>query len=125
MDKSKIKSMNNRFIKFVESFTKEQRDALWQYFIDHSKLQKNGYWGILFYIRDENDFWLRVHSRFTGEFSRYNKLEKARIQESIAYNIQKKMAHRNDRVCREIDGGSNYYRKFLLFLYRKTRDILF
>lgn len=64
------------WITFKRSFSKEQEDGIWQYIIDHSKVQPNGYLGIQFYVKDLDDFWRRVYARARGDFARYDKLEK-------------------------------------------------
>ena len=112
-------------ILFKETFTRKQQDALWQYFIDHSTIQKNGYYLILFYIRDENDFYKRLYARFTGNYQRYDKLEKQNENNKQYVFLQKKNADRKGRIVKEIDDGHNYYKKLILFIYRKTRGYLF
>lgn len=115
----------NDWIEFKKSFTNEQDDALYQYFIDHSKIQKNGYLGIQFYIKDMDDFWRRVFARFNGDFKRYDKLEKSHKQEMNGWYMMKKEADRHRKICEEIKAERNKKRKLILWLYRKTRDYLF
>lgn len=112
-------------IEFKETFTREQQEALWQYFIDHSQIQKNGFYGIQFYIRDENDFYKRLLARYNGDFLRYTKLEKQHIVDSQTCVVAMSIARRNDKISRKIENGSNYINKFLLFLNRKIRRYLF
>lgn len=66
------------WVDFKRTFTQEQEDALWQYLMDHSRVEVNGYYGVQLYFRDKDDFWNRVHSRATGEFIRYD-VEKKEI----------------------------------------------
>lgn len=67
--------MKEEWYHFKKTFTQEQEDVLWQYFIDHSKIQPNGYLGIMFYIKDIDDFWRRLFARKNG-FARYEKVDK-------------------------------------------------
>ncbi len=69
----------NDWTDFKKSFTSEQESALWQYFIDHSRIQPNGYVGILFYVKDMDDFWQRLYARYTGDFARYDVIKKEAI----------------------------------------------
>ena len=52
------------------------REAIWQWLIDHSKVEDTGFLNIRFYLKDQDDFWKRVHYRYTGQFERYNKIER-------------------------------------------------
>jgi len=112
------------WIEFKKSFSQEQEDALWQYFIDHSKIQKNGYYGIQFYVRDIDDFWRRLFARFTGEFRRYDKLEKAHKNAMIEYWMYQKRANALGKVCEKIDKTGSMRDKIMLFAYRKAREYL-
>lgn len=110
---------------FKKSFTQEQEDALWQYFIDHSRLQKNGYLGIMFYITDIDDFWRRVYARYTGDFQRYDKLEKREKQLNVACSIMLADARKKSEVVNRIMKNGTIKERALLWLYQKTRDSLF
>jgi hypothetical protein len=66
----------NEWKDFKKSFTQRQEDSFWQYFIDHSTVEANGYYKILFHVKDIDDFWRRLYARYTGEFKRYDKLER-------------------------------------------------
>lgn len=111
---------------FKRTFTQEQEDAIWQYFIDHSLIQDNGYFGIQFYIKDVDDFWRRVSARYYGDFTRYDVLEK----ENIAVKKQLiweelKALRRSAKYSQKINQNHHFYRKngtpyqkFLLFLKR-------
>lgn len=70
------------WIKFKKTFTQAQEDALWQYLIDHSMVQPNGYLGIQIYVKDIDDFWRRVCARANGDFKRYN-VQDRKIQQSV------------------------------------------
>lgn len=50
--------------------------------IDHSQIQPNGYFGILFYVKNVDDFWKRLFYRYSGEYIRYDIEEKTRNQDS-------------------------------------------
>jgi hypothetical protein len=115
----------NDWTHLKKSFTQNQEDAIWQYFIDHSKIQPNGYLGIMFYVKDVDDFWKRVYARYTGDFKRYDKLEKQMRQDSIAFSIMKADSRRKSKVTDRIDSDGTLKEKMILWLYRKTRDILF
>jgi len=114
-----------RWIK--NSLSEDVRKALWQYFIDHSKIQRNGYMGILFYIQDEDDFWRRVEYRYTGDFVRYDAAEIEAEAERKSYEIImfREMARRNSDICKAIDSGENVWKRVILWLYRKSRKYLF
>lgn len=102
---------------FKKSFTQKQEDALWQYFIDHSKVQANGYFLIMFYCQNIDDFWRRLYARYTGDFHRYEieekevKLERA-FGESMSLRVQ------------WIDEYGSLKQKINLWLFRKTRRYL-
>ncbi len=113
------------WIDFKKSFTQKQEDALWQYFIDHSQIQSNGFYGIMFYIRDIDDFWKRLFARYNGDYARYDKLEKQHRNEMLFVHITHKKADRNGKISSKIDEGNNLYKKMILWIYRKSRDYLF
>lgn len=107
------------------SFTEDQREAIWQYVIDHSQIQPNGYHGIQFYIRNQDDFWERVHARYTGQFSRYDKLEKQNLADIATLRYAEKIGRNVEKKIKEIEASRNLLNKLFLFLYRKTRNYLF
>ena len=115
----------NDWREFKKTFTQEQEDAIWQYFIDHSKLQPNGYWGIMFYIKDVDDFWRRLHARYTGDFTRYDKLEKKNKQDETAFNIMKWHARHMSKRTDQIRESGTYLEKVMLWSYQRLRDKLF
>ena len=117
--------MTKQWTKFKMSFTEEQREAIWQYVIDHSQIQPNGYHGIQFYIRNQDDLWERLHARYTGQFNRYDKLEKQNQSDRQALVYANKMGYKNDKIAKEIKASGNLYKKLILFIYRKSRDYLF
>lgn len=113
------------WVEMKNMFTQEQEDAIWQYFIDHSQLQKNGYWGIQFYVLDMNDFWRRLYARYSKQYARYNKLEKESQQQNNAYFISKRRGQKNDKIVNEIRIGNNYWKKFLFWVFKETKNRLF
>lgn len=110
---------------FRGQFTKDQGAALWQYFLDHSRIQKNGFFGIMFYIRDMDDFWKRVHARYTGEFQRYDKLRKEHLQENKGYFMWKRQSRKQSEIATRIDKEGSLKEKATLWTYRKSRESLF
>lgn len=108
----------------------ETRKAIWQYIIDHSKVQKNGYLGVQLYIMDEEDLWKRVQARRDGEFRRYREEEKKiKQQNNIKYYeyylYNKRRSDKiNKKVQRILKNGS-VIEKILYFAYRFSRDRLF
>lgn len=115
----------NDWTEFKKSFTQEQEDAIWQWMIDHSKINKFGFFIINLSVKNVNDMWKRIFARYNGDFKRYEILEKQEKQQSVNLLItQKRMKHIAD-VSFSIDNGKNYYRKFLLWIHRKTRKLLF
>lgn len=114
-------------IQFDHDCSPKAKEAIWQYCLDHSKLQKNGYWGIMFYVKDEEDLWRRVVARHSGEFQRYNKLEKQSMQDTFwseLYYFRKKSA-KNSLISNRIDKSGSWWEKFLLYVNRKIRTYLF
>ncbi len=112
------------WVHFKKSFTQQQEDAIWQYIIDHSKIQKNGYYGIMFYVRDLDDFWRRVAARFYGDYARYDKLKKAHAMANIEFNIMQRMARQWSNTVWYVDKHGTPFQKVCLWLNRKTRDYL-
>jgi len=102
---------------FKRTFTQKQEDALWQYFMDHSKLQPNGYWGIMFYIQDVDDFWRRVHARYMGDFARYDVLEKEKMRNT-------RMGKAMNRRVKWIEKHGSWKQKLMVYLYRTSREYL-
>lgn len=118
------KPVPTNWVEYKKQFTQEQEDSLWQYFIDHSRIQKNGYFGIMFYVRDVNDFWKRLHARASGNFIRYDKLKKATAMADIELNVMRGKARQWNEICVKVDKTGNRKAKIALFLNRKTRDYL-
>lgn len=64
----------NLHIQFKDSIKLKLRKALWQFFLDHSKTVKGGQIRVIFDIQNEDNFYKRLHSRYTGEYSRTNQI---------------------------------------------------
>jgi len=122
---SKIYGLNRDWTEFRKTFTKEQEKAIWQYFIDHSTIERNAYWKITFHVRNVDDFWRRVYSRFTGHFHRYEILEKTHLQENKYWFVHKEEEFRRHQTALAIDKGRDYYKKLQLYLYRKLNKKIF
>lgn len=107
--------MKDDWITLKKTFTQAQEDALWQYFIDHSQIQPNGYLGIQFYIKNVDDFWRRLYYRYSGEYIRYDIEEKERHQdEQLARFLKAKKKIEDSRVNR-----------LLFIIYKKLHKHLF
>ena len=107
--------MKDDWTTLKKTFTKTQEDALWQYFIDHSRIQPNGYLGILFYVKNVDDFWRRLFYRSFGEYIRYDIEEKERYQdEQIARFLKYKKRINETRV-----------NKLLFIVYTRLHKHLF
>ena len=96
------------------------REALWQYFIDHSKIQQNGYYGILFYTKDEDDFWRRVEFRYRGDYKRYDVEERGAV-----HRAKDNRAVRVSKVIYDIEHNGGLWKRCLLGLYRAAKFRLF
>lgn len=112
-----------------ETISPNVNHAIWQYLIDHSKIQSNGYLGVLLYFRDKADFWRRVQSRYDG-YSRKDieKIEEKACKQHIiwtTYKYYKKMSKKNYTIATRIDKDGSLKEKVCLWLYRKTRNYLF
>lgn len=114
-----------RWLEFKETFSKEQQDALWQYFLDHARLQKNGYFLIFFYIKNSDDFFRRLHFRYTKEYIRYDRAEREKEQATGDFWRMKNYSDNIFEKTEQIEQGKNIYKKFLLFVNKKIRKYLF
>ena len=107
--------MKDDWITLKKTFTKEQEEALWQYFIDHSMIQPNGYLGIQFYVKNVDDFWKRLYFRYSKEYIRYDIEEKERHQDQqIARFLKAKHKIRDSKLNR-----------ILFVVYKKLHQRLF
>lgn len=109
------------WIEFKRSFTQAQEDALWQYCMDHSMLQPNGYWGIQFYVRDVDDLWRRVYARYSGDYHRYEVEEKA-ARQRLVLSTTKSLAM--SRLCEHIDAHGTWWEKLVRIAYTKLQRYL-
>lgn len=107
---------------FTKKVDPNVREAIWQWLIDHSHTLPTGYLRIYCNLKNQDDFWKRVHYRYTGQFERYNKLEKANEQSFAAMKIQQRKAKEFGDRCQKISEEGNLYYKIILWLYRKTRN---
>lgn len=108
----------------------ETRKAIWQYVIDHAKVQKNGYLGIQFYVMNEEDFWARVQARRDGEFHRYEESDKlTRQQNNIRYyEYYLYNKHRSDKINKKVQyilKKGTLFERFLYLIYKLSRNKLF
>ncbi len=110
---------------FKKTFTEKQEEAIWQYFLDHSRIQPNGFWGIMFYIRDIDDFWQRVYSRYSGNFQRYDKLNKEHTQQLQACFVAYGLHNKKDRLIKQINESGSVWQRTLLYVNKKTNKALF
>ena len=116
----------DEWVDFKKTFTQKQEDAIWQYFIDHARVLRNGYFRIIFHVKDVDDFWQRLYTRYAGEFMRqkYEKLERASSKASFSLKIMNDRANMFGHICEHIDKQGTIVQKLLLWLYRRTRDRL-
>lgn len=114
----------NKRDKFIRKLPPDVKSAIWQYFIDHAVVGKNGYLRIMFHIATESDFWQRVYFRYGGAFKRYQKQEK-QMQQERSYLYRVKMRGEKFRaLCEEIDRNGTAEERAYLDSYRKSRDYL-
>ena len=104
---------------------KDVRDALWQWIIDHSYVDKTtGAYSISFFIKSENDMWKRVYYRYTGQYERYNKEEKQLKKEYFSNKMHDKI--NDDFAIRfhKMEEAKTVYTRIVIALYRWARDII-
>lgn len=119
------KIMDTKLVKFKNSFTEEQREAIWQYVIDHTKKPDDtGFFVSRLCFRDQDDMWKRIHARYIGDFSRYNKLERQEQANKTALSLMKKNADFFSKVTEQITNNGTFAQKLVLWIYRKTRNYL-
>lgn len=94
---------------------KQFKDAMWQYVIDHSKIQPNGYLGIQFYCKNRKDFFDRVKAREEG-FFRYEALTKEYKVQSLQDKLRK---YEHLKSCHRIALKHNIFIRNLAKLYEK------
>lgn len=105
------------------------KQALYQFLIDHSRLQPDGYFRVLFYFKTPDELYKRIEARALGQFKRYDIEQKERSSEAVAKDFARLKWHdrrnefMNQRI-KEIESG-NFWDRLLLFFYRKIRNKLF
>lgn len=117
---------NTDWMEFKKTFTQSQEDALWQYFIDHSRIQPDGSYCIAFTVKNVDDFWFRVTARHLGEFKRYNKelKEEARLKMEKHY---KKLAKKQPKFFvqwEKIKAEGSWFDRLLISFSNKVRKYL-
>lgn len=108
---------------FSKKVNQNVREAIWQWLIDHSKPADTGFYHIQFYLKDEDDFWKRVHYRYTGQYERYNKEERASRMTWTYMKAQQRGAQEFGAKCDRMEKDKLYY-KLIVWLYRTTRNII-
>lgn len=106
------------------------KKAVWQYLLDHSKVQPNGYLGFLFYVKDEKDLWRRIKYRQTTGFQRYSPDEKIMRQISARkvwayYRWNQERAKRFDKRTQEILDNGSLIEKLKWKLYKNLKKSLY
>lgn len=114
----------NDYIDFKRSFTQKQEDAIWQYLLDHAKVQPNGYLGIMLYVKNVNDFWKRVFARYTGEYHRYEEKDIKNKQARAKSQFYRLHQEKIDSVFFQIDRQGSLKQKFLKYIYQKIEYYL-
>lgn len=109
---------------------KDIRDAIWQYFIDHSRLEPSGFVRINFGVEDEEDFWRRVQARKDGEFFRNDveKMENEREEFRKIYQtflIGQKISKRNAKRIEQIKSSGSLWERLLLRVYWLIKKQIF
>jgi len=82
-----MKEPDNLHIQFKESIKLKLRKSLWQFFLGHSYVNKKGQMRVVFDTAGEDNFYKRLHARYTGEYCRENKLLKEIGMEVESSNI--------------------------------------
>ena len=100
----------------VYEILQKEKDAIWQYLIDHTSVQANGYMGVQLYYRDRKDFERRVEARKKGEVERYDAIKKeirAQRKQNTNITLSKLLSRHGDALNR------NVFRMALATLYDK------
>lgn len=97
---------------------RSERDAVWQYLIDHTSVQSNGYMGVQLYYRDRKDFERRVEGRKNGEVERYDAVKKeikAMRKQNINIELSKIRSRHGDALARGLVKGllARLYDKYI------------
>ena len=110
---------------FRKSFTAKQEEAIWQYFMDHANVENNGYFRVMFHVKNTDDFFRRLYARYNGDFKRYNIFEKEYEADKKAFARYIKRSSNFGQFERQIKDGWNIKNKIILYLYTKTKHYLF
>ena len=105
------------------------KKIIWQYIIDHSQIQSNGYYGVQLYFRDKEDFWKRVEDRKNG-FKRYTEEQKELIslrKQKIyrKYHQLRDSKEQYELQLEKIKHHGTFIEKMLLKIYFKINKYLF
>jgi hypothetical protein len=100
------------------------REGVWQYMIDHSHILRDGRYRIIITTSGAANFWKRVDARIRGDYKRYNLEETDNEKQTLSFKIMKRKMDAFGKICSDVDKGNDYRKKFLLWLYRYTRDKL-
>ena len=125
-----MKENNGDWAIWANEFTKDQEEAIWQFFIDHGHIEKSGIYTVRFPIRDMNDFFRRVFSRKTGDYKKYKReeremrMEKVKIQYQEYLNWVKKNELRSVEV-QKIKSSNNIAKRVALMVLEKINEVLF
>lgn len=98
---------------------KKFKDGLWQYMVDHKRIQPNGYAGIQLYVRNRKDFFERIQARIDGDFERYKVEETDRALDRLddirakLSNIRRKQL--NAKISKNVFVGilAKLYEKYI------------
>jgi hypothetical protein len=107
----------------------ELKKAIWQYMIDHTRMQPNGYYGVQLYFKDQADFWRRVMDRMNG-FKRYEEEQKELVALRKQHIIKKYHVLRDAREHRQlkiekIKNQGSLIQRILLEIYFRISQYLF
>lgn len=95
---------------------KHLRDSLWQYMIDHHRMQPNGYYSFLIYAKGRQDFFRRLESRESDEFARYE-VRKVSKRFKRARDVYRRLA--NITSTHEKAKNSGLFKGVIAILYEK------
>jgi len=106
-------------------------NAIWQFLIDHSRVENNGLLYIGIHVKDKRDFENRVLARkkygYLNNDVEYTYKKQRELFRRIleSYYRKEEKTKRYERVVKRIKKQGSLKDKVVLFLYRKTKKILF
>jgi len=110
--------------KVAERLAQEERGALtkyknglWQYLVDHYRIEPNGNLRVMFYVRDKADFFRRVQARVDGQFMRYE-VEKVEKDLSTVGEVYRQLQNLQ-RKQKEALNSEKFFIRVIAVLYRK------